>query len=122
MRPRRTSFLTAIASHGGNVVEAKNSLKLVSICLLLPYRGVDHAGGELLLHHYSVLAQRCGRVDAFAIDYDENVTAANRGEDISVDSYSATVLNFPRWRKWLVGKVIARVWSFILPVLPDIGI
>jgi glycosyltransferase involved in cell wall biosynthesis len=115
-------FARQWAGNEGHAAELIPSLRLVSICLLLPYRGVDHAGGELLLHHYRVLAERCGRLDAFAIDYDENVAAATRTEDISVDSYSATILNFPRWRKWFLGKVIARVWSFVLPVLPDIGI
>ncbi|MBI3216043.1 MAG: glycosyltransferase [Mycobacterium sp.] len=103
-------------------MEAKTGHNLVSICLLLPYTGVDHAGGELLLRHYKVLAEQCSRVDTFAIDYDDNLLAASRDSDIAFDSYQTTIINFPRWRKTIAGKIIARIWTFLLPVLPDIGI
>jgi hypothetical protein len=100
----------------------QNGPKLVSLSFLLPCRGVDHAGGELPLHHYGVLAERCVRVDAFAIEFDCNLIAANREVDIGSDSYTAVIVQFPRWRKSLLGKIVARMWFVAMPVLPDIGI
>lgn len=96
--------------------------QLVSLSYLLPYAGVDHAGGELLLHHYRLLAPRCTRLDAFAIAFDENRDADGRDPDVRSDSYRAVVVEFPRWRKSLWGKAIALLWHLAAPVLPDIGI
>lgn len=95
---------------------------IVSISLFLPFDGVDHAGGALLLRHYKILADRCARLDAYAVDFDENVTAAFRAGDINACSYKPFVLVFPRWRRSLLGKIIARIWFVLLPLLPDIGI
>ncbi len=115
-QPRRQS------PEPGDVEKMQCGPKLVSISLMLPYSGVDHAGGELLLHHYRVLAERCDSVAAFAVDFDENLRAANRDADIASDSYSAVIVKLPRWRRSLLGKIVARIWHFALPVLPDIGI
>jgi glycosyltransferase involved in cell wall biosynthesis len=94
---------------------------MVSISLMLPYSGVDHAGGELLLSHYRVLARRCERLDAIAIDLEENMAAEGRDDDIG-RSYRSTIVRRPRWRRTLAGKVVARLWLALFPVLPDIGI
>lgn len=96
--------------------------KIVSLALLLPYEGVDHAGGELLLNHYRVLARHSSRLDAFAIDFDENLPADARDADINAGSYTATIIKMPRWRRTLPGKLLARICRFFIPVLPDIGI
>jgi len=95
---------------------------VLSISFALPYRGVDHAGGELLLHHYRVLAQRCRRLDAFAIEFDSNQKASIRQEDVGSDNYQAWIISFPRWRKTLLGKIAARIWSLAVPVFPDLGV
>jgi glycosyltransferase involved in cell wall biosynthesis len=102
-------------------VEKEDGVNLVSISFLLPYHGVDHAGGDLLLQHYRVLAERCARVDAFATEIGNNVVAASREKDIDFDSYTVAIAKFPRWRRTLLGKVMARIWFLVLPVLPDIG-
>lgn len=95
---------------------------VLSISFALPYRGVDHAGGELLLHHYGVLAQRCRRLDAFAIEFDSNQKASIRQKDVGADNYQAWIIRFPRWRKTLLGKIAARIWSVAVPVFPDLGV
>ena len=96
--------------------------QLVSLSYLLPYSGVDHAGGELLLHHYRLLAPRCTRLDAFGIAFDENREADGRDSDVRSDSYRAVIVEFPRWRKSLWGKAVALLSHLAVPVLPDIGI
>ena len=100
----------------------KANLNVLSISFALPYRGVDHAGGELLLHHYGVLARNCRRLDAFAIDFDSNQKASSRQEDVGFDNYHSAIISFPRWRKTLLGKIAARIWSVTVPVLPDLGV
>ncbi len=95
--------------------------KLVSLSYFLPYIGVDHAGGQLLLDHYRVLTNRCGSLNSFAIALESNLTAAGRDHDVHSSRYHATVLKFPRWRRTLLGKVIARVWFILFPIFPDIG-
>lgn len=101
---------------------AKANPNILSISFALPYRGVDHAGGELLLHHYEVLAGRCRRLDAFAIDFDSNQKASSRQEDVGFDNYQSETISFPRWRRSLLGKIAARIWSVTAPVLPDLGV
>ena len=101
---------------------AKANPNVLSISFALPYRGVDHAGGELLLHHYGVLAPRSRRLDAFAIDFDSNQKASNRQEDVGFDNYESSIISFPRWRRTLLGKIAARIWSVTVPVLPDLGV
>jgi glycosyltransferase involved in cell wall biosynthesis len=95
--------------------------KLVSISLKLPYEGVDHAGGELLLHHYRTLAERCERLDAFAIEAPDNLPALRGSKDVDFASYHPQIISLPRWRKTIVGKVLARFWRIAFPVFPDIG-
>ena len=98
-----------------------NQRKLVSIAFMLPYQGVDHAGGEYLLRHYRVLADRCSSVTAFGPDFDTNLTAVDRGIGPDFPSYHAEVVRFPKWRRSLLGKIIARFFFIVVPVLPDIG-
>jgi glycosyltransferase involved in cell wall biosynthesis len=95
---------------------------IVSISLKLPYRGVDHAGGDLLLKHFGVLTDRCTRLDAFATGSDDNVVAPERDGDIRSDVYRAHVIEIPRWRRTLAGKIVARGWRTIFPVFPDLGV
>jgi glycosyltransferase involved in cell wall biosynthesis len=102
-------------------VEGKPGIKLVSISLKLPYCGIDNAGGELVLQHYRVLAARCARIDAFANEADDNVIAVSRNMDINCDSYSAEIIDRPRWRESIFGQVVARLWFMVFPVLPDIA-
>lgn len=96
--------------------------RIVSISLKLPYRGIDHAGGELLLKHYRVLTERGARLDAFATGSEDNVAAVARTGDIRPDLYGAHLVAIPRWRKSLAGKVIARCFRVLFPVLPDLGV
>ncbi|MFM8855925.1 MAG: glycosyltransferase, partial [Actinomycetota bacterium] len=98
-----------------------NRRNVVSIAFMLPYQGVDHAGGEFLLRHYRVLADRCSGVTAFGPDFETNLTAVERGIGSDFPSYHAEVVRFPRWRKTLLGKIIARFFFITVPVLPDIG-
>jgi glycosyltransferase involved in cell wall biosynthesis len=101
---------------------AKADRNVLSISFALPYSGVDHAGGELLLHHYRVLAARCRRLDAFAIEFESNKNASSRQEDLGFDNYRTSMISFPRWRKTFLGKTAARIWSVTAPVLPDLGV
>ena len=95
---------------------------LVSLAFMLPYSGVDHAGGQYLLHHYRVLAGHCSRVDAFAIDIDTNLVGKKNEVDIGFDSYRAVIVEFPKWRKTILGKIGARLFHWALPTFPDLGV
>lgn len=99
----------------------RKETKIVSIAFMLPHPGVDHAGGEYLLRHYRVLADRCSSLAAFGPDLGSNATAAERGIGSGFPSYHAEVVRFPRWRSSFLGKVIARLLFILVPVLPDIG-
>lgn len=96
--------------------------RLVSLALLLPYQGVDHAGGDLLLQHYRVLAEHCSSLDVFAVDFNSNKAAAEINCDVEASSFCATVIDLPRWRTSLPGKFIARMCEWALPLFPDIGL
>lgn len=98
-----------------------NRRKLVSIAFMLPYPGVDHAGGEYLLRHYRILSDRCLSVSAFGPDLETNRTAVDRGIGPGHETYRAEVVTFPRWRRSLFGKIVARLFFIAVPVLPDIG-
>jgi hypothetical protein len=96
--------------------------RLLSITFMLPYSGVDHAGGQFLLHHYQVLADSYSKIDSFAINLQENSKATGRDSDIRNNVYTSHIIDFPAWRKSILGKVAARFFHILAPVFPDLGV
>lgn len=97
-----------------------HDVRLTSLSFALPYEGVDHAGGELLLQHHRVLVDHCAQVDVFAPEFEHNLPREGRVFTLG-GNYHPSIVRYPWWRKTLVGKVLARLWIRAMPVSPDLG-